>query len=178
MKNLGLKSSGQDLANQEDLAGGGGGGLSRSTFQVKDDGTTGQGTTGSASDVAGIWDTPTKTSSAFSWNGATGELTINEAGELDVTMVAQGWNNANNRNETHVLLLYNDGGGFVKIDESSNYSSRNNTQDEGGAMIPEYCLDVSAGDKIKMQVYDIGSTITIGAAEVAGQTRITAKLYN
>jgi hypothetical protein len=125
-----------------------------------------------------MWGTPAVSDTPYSWNGTTGELTINAVGVPDFTVVVQGWNNANNRNETHVLLLRDTGGGYSKIAENSNYSSRNNTQDEGGAMIPGFLVpDHSSGDKYKLQVFDIGVAVTIGAANVANQTYLSVRLY-
>ena len=146
-------------------------------FQVKDDGTTGQITNGTATDISGVWDDPQITAQEFNFDNVSGELTVLADGMLDITVVIHTWNNANNRHELHIILLKDDGGGFQPIDHSSTYTSRNNTQDEGNAAIPNALVAVTNGDKFKVQMFDIGSPATMGHANVAGQSRITAKLY-
>ncbi len=170
-----LQAIGADMKTA--LAGGGGGGTTITFFQVQDNGSTGQLTTGSAVDLAGMWDTPDLTDSNFTWNGSTGELTINAAGTLEVDCTVSSWNNLNNRHELHVQLMHDSGGGYVKVMEASNYSSRNNTQDEGDTQINGFKILVAAGDKIKLRVFDIGVAATVGSSNVAGQTYLSVKLY-
>ncbi len=150
-------------------------GISLSHFQVEDDGTTGQLTTGSASDLTGIWGTPSQTDATdFSWNGTTGILTVNTAGTIEFNIKVNSWNNANNRHELHVQLYKN---GSTVLVEDSNYASRNNNQDEGGAYIFGFKDTAAATDTYRVRVFDVGVASTIGAANVAGQTYISATLY-
>lgn len=148
-----------------------GGGADISLFMVTDDGTSTQLTTGSAVTVTGIWDTPAITSADFSF--ASGVLTLNSAGTLEITVMAHSWNNANNRHELHVILRKNGS----EIAEASTYTSRNNTQDEGGVVIPSYLSPVVAADTFDLQVFDVGVAASIGGSTIPGQTYISAKLY-
>lgn len=143
-------------------------------FQVEDDGTTGQLTTGTAADLAGMWGTPSLNTGDFSWNGTTGILTVQAAGTIEFDCIATGWNNANNRSETHLQIYKN---GSTVIVESAQYSTRNNTQDEGGVTIAGFKDACSANDTYRLRVFDIGSAVTIGASNVAGMTYFSAKLY-
>ena len=165
------------VAQFSTFGGGGGGGTTVSFFQVKDDGSTGQLTTGSATDLTGIWTTPELTDSDFSWNGTTGVLTLNAAGTLELNINVCSYNNANNRHELHVQIQENTGS-WATVQEASNYASRNNTQDEGCVSIPGWLRDVASGDDFKLRIFDIGSAATVGASNVAGETYISAKLYN
>ena len=153
---------------------GGGGGATITFFQVQDDGTTGQLTTGSAVDLAGMWDTPSQTDSDFSWNGTTGVLTVNTAGTVEFNIKVVSYNNANNRHELHIQLYKN---GSTVLVEDSQYASRNNTQDEGGAYIPGFLDTASVNDTYRIRIFDIGVAATVGASNVAGMTYISAKLY-
>ena len=156
---------------------GSGGGTTVTRFYVRDDGSTGQLTTGTATDVAGIWAAPIFAEPAdFSWNGATGELTVLNGGVLEVTVSLSSWNNANNRHELHVQIQHQNGGSYSTVMEASGYS-RNNTQDEVSTPIPNIPIAVTANDKIKVRCFDVGVDATIGAANVAGQSYISARLY-
>jgi hypothetical protein len=152
----------------------GGSGTTVTFFQVEDDGSTGQATTGSAADLAGMWGTPSLTDSDFSWNGTTGVLTVNTTGTVEFDIKVNGWQNSNNRQELHVQLVQ---GSSTVLVEDANYSSRNNTQDEGGAYIHGFKVAATATDTFKIRVFDIGVSSTIGASNVAGQTYFSAKLY-
>lgn len=143
-------------------------------FQVEDDGTTGQLTTGTAADLAGMWGTPSLNTGDFSWNGTTGILTADADGVIEFDVVVTGWNNANNRSETHVQIYKN---GSTVITESAQYSTRNNTQDEGGVVIAGFKDSASATDTYRLRVFDVGSAVTIGASAVSGMTWFSAKLY-
>ncbi len=152
----------------------GGSGTTVTFFQVQDDGSTGQLTTGSAVDLAGMWDTPSITDDDFSWNGTTGILTVNTAGTVEFDVKVCGWNNANNRHELHVQLYKN---GSTVLTEDAQYASRNNTQDEGSAYICGFKDTASVDDTYRIRVFDIGVAVTIGSAEVSGMTYLSVKLY-
>ena len=144
-----------------------------SHFQVEDDGTTGQLTTGSAVAVTSLWATPSITNSAdFSFTS--GVLTVLKAGVVEFDINVTSWNNAANRHELHVQLRKN---GTTIMQENSNYASRDNTEDEGAAGIFGFKLDVAANDTFDILIYDVGVAATIGAAAVAGQSYISATLY-
>ncbi len=168
-----LKSQGVSSAPAWDTPAGGGG-TTVTFFQVEDDGTTGQLTTGSAADLAGMWGTPSLTDSDFSWNGTTGILTVNTTGTVEFDIKVCGYNNANNRNELHIQLYKN---GSTVIVEDAQYASRNNTQDEGSAYICGFKDSATATDTYRVRVFDIGVAVTIGASNVSGMTYISAKLY-
>lgn len=154
--------------------GGGGGGTSIAFFQVQDDGTTGQLTTDSAVALAGMWGAPTLDQTGFTWNGTTGTLEIDVDGVVEFDVQATGWNNLNNRHELHVQIYKN---GTTVLIEDSNYASRNNTQDEGSADIHGFKDSAVDGDTYQIRVFDVGVAATVGAANVAGMTYISAKLY-
>lgn len=170
-----------DIASMAGTHGGGGGGgsntyygTSESYFQVEDDGTTGQLTTGTAADLTGIWATPSLTDATdFSWNGTTGILTVNTSGTVEFDVKVNSYNNANNRHELHIQLYKN---GTTVLTEDAQYASRNNTQDEGGAYIHGFKDTATAGDTYRVRVFDIGVAATVGASNVAGQTYISATL--
>lgn len=145
-----------------------------SFFQVEDDGTTGQLTTGTAADLGGMWGTPSFTDSDFSWNGTTGILTVNTTGTVELNVKVCSWNNANNRHELHAQIYKN---GTTVIVEDAQYASRNNTQDEGSVYINGFLDAATATDTYRVRIFDIGVAATVGAANVAGMTYISAKLY-
>ena len=151
------------------------GGPSLHFFQVRDDGTTGQATTGTLSDLVGVWATPDEVGTMFSWDSSTGELEVtSESDVLDFSISVHTYNNLNNRHELHVALLEDSGGGYSAIQEASNYASRSNTQDEGQVVIASFkVFSVSAGTKYKIAVSDIGVSATVGAPQVAGQTYLS-----
>lgn len=153
----------------------GGGGTTITFFQVQDDGTTGQLTTGTATDLAGMWGTPTLTDADFSWNGTTGILTVNTAGTIEFDIKVCTWNNLNNRHELHAQLYKN---GTTVLTEDSQYASRNNTQDEGSAYICGFKDTAAINDTYRVRIFDIGVAATVGAANVAGMTYISVKLYS
>lgn len=149
-------------------------------FQVEDDGTTGQTTTSTSTDLAGMWAAAAAAQTGFSWNGTTGELTVTAASsvvEFDINIHTH--QTAANRHELHVRLLEQpDGGSYSTIKEASSYTSRNGTQDEGQTIINGFKIfNVAANTKYKVQVFDIGVAGVVGAANVAGQSYISAKRY-
>ncbi len=157
------------------VAASGGGGTSITFFQVQDDGTTGQLTTGSAVDLAGMWSAPTLTDADFTWDGASGVLTVNAAGTVEFDAKVTSWNNANNRHELHVQIYKN---GTTVLVEDAQYASRNNTQDEGSVYLNGFKDAAGIGDTYRLRVFDVGVAATIGAANVAGMTYLSAKLYS
>lgn len=154
-----------------------GGGSAPKFFQVADDGATGQLTTTGDVDLAGIWATPSLTDSDFAWDGATGELTVNATGTLEINVSVHSWNNANNRSEVHVQIQEDTGSGYSTIQEASSYTTRNNTQDEGQVTFPGWKRAVSSGDKFKLRVRHVGVAATVGAATVSGQTYLSVTLW-
>ena len=143
-------------------------------FQVQDDGSTGQLTTGTPTDLAGMWDTPSINTGDFSWNGTTGVLTVNADGIIEVEGNVTGYNEANNRNELKVQLYKN---GSTVLVEDSQYASRNNTQRVGSAYVHGFKDSCTSGDTYRLRVYDAGVGVTIGASQIAGDTYLGAKLY-
>ena len=143
-------------------------------FQVQDDGTTGQLTTGTAADLTGMWGTPTLTDSDFSWNGTTGILTVNTTGVVEFDIKVTSYNNANNRHELHIQLYKN---GTTVLVEDSQYASVDNTQDEGSSYICGFKDSATATDTYRVRVFHVGVAATIGATNVANETYISAKLY-
>jgi len=154
----------------------GGGGTTITFFQVEDDGTTGQLTTGTAADLAGMWGSPSLTDSDFSWNGTTGILTVNTAGTIELDIKTTSWQDtANNRHELHVQLYKN---GTTVLVEDSQYASRNTTQDKGSAYINGFKDTAAVNDTYRIRVFDVGVAAEIGDANVAGMTYLSAKLYS
>lgn len=147
-------------------------------FQVEDDGSTAQTTTGTLADLTGMWATPSITDADFSWDGSTGELTINADGTLVLDIQIMAFQVAgNNRTQLDVSVQYDSGGGFAEAVGGSNYSQRNVTQRNGGVSIPGFKLAVTNGDIIKVQIADVGTAVDVGNSNVAGQTYISATLY-
>ena len=146
-------------------------------FQAQDDGTTGQTTTATASDLKGMWDTPTLTSANLSWNGTTGVLEVDTDGVVQFDIQVCGVQTASNRQQLHVELHQDTGGGYSKIVSSSNYTSRNTTQDTGASWITGYKVSASDGDLFKIMVKDVGVNSSIGTGTAAGETFISVTHY-
>ncbi len=146
-------------------------------FQVEDDGSTGQTTTGTYVDLAGMWATPSLNTGNFSWNGTTGVLTADATGTLELDVHIMTTQTANNRLQLDFDVQIDTGGGYSTVLETNNYSSRNNTQSEGGGYIPGYKVAVTSGDNIKIRIKDTGVAASVGTGAVAGNTYISAKLY-
>ena len=144
-------------------------------FNVVDDGATGKLTTNSFADIDTIWDTPSVLdTSGYSWNSATGALTVLKTGNLMITLKVVTWNNLNNRHQ--LVIRINKNGTFMVGD--SQYASRNNTQDEGGAYIPNFMMPVAANDVITFQAKDVGVAATMGGStQVSKMTYASAVLY-
>jgi hypothetical protein len=150
--------------------GGGGGGVTRQKFQVTDDGTTGQTTTGSFVVLSGMWATPSHDDAAFTWNGTTGELEINEDGEVEFDIqVMSHQSTGNNRTQIEIQIYKNNSTVLV---QSYNYSQRNSTQDKGGAHINGFSDNAVDGDVYEIRVRDIGTAVNVGSSDVPGDTFI------
>ncbi len=144
-------------------------------FNVVDDGATGKLTTNSFADIDTIWDTPAVLdASGYSWNSSTGALTVLKSGNLQITLKIVTWNNLNNRHQ--LVLRINKNGTFMIGD--SQYASRSNTQDEGGAYIPSFIMPVAANDVITFQAKDVGVAATMGGStQVSKMSYISGVLY-
>lgn len=160
------------LLNVED--GATAGGTTVTFFQVEDDGTTGQATTTSAADLAGMWGTASLTSSSFSWNGTTGVLTVDADGVVEFDIKVTGYQTARNRHELHIEI-YKNGSTVIVADDQ--YASRNTTQRKGSAYINGFKVNAVDGDTFRVRVFHVGVAATIGDANVAGQTYFSAKHY-
>ena len=142
-------------------------------FQVSDDGVTGQTTTGTYTDVANIWDTPSLTDSNFSFNSARGELTVNASGVIEFDTKVVTYQSGNNRHELYIRLMKNG----TELTFDAQYASRNNTQRIGGAYIMGFKVSCTSGDVFKIQTKDIGVAGVIGASQIRGASYFSAKLY-
>ena len=144
-------------------------------FNVLDDGATGKLTTGTFADIDTIWDTPSVLdTSGYSWNSSTGALTVLKTGNLMITLKVVTWNDLNNRHQ--LIIRINKNGTYMVGD--SQYASRNNTQDEGGAYIPNFMMPVAANDVITFQARDVGVAATMGGStQVSKMTYASAILY-
>ena len=158
--------------------GAGGGGTTVTFFQVEDDGTTGQLTTGTLADLAGMWASPSLTDGDFSWNGTTGVLTVNTDGilELDVSVTGH-YVTVSYHVQIDMSIQIDTGGGYSELIGAHNYAARDFTHDMGTTSVVGFKVIVSAGDLIKVQLKDIGQVFSIGVAAVAAQTYLSAKLY-
>ena len=151
-----------------------GSGATITFFQVEDDGSTGQATTGTRTDLDGMWGTPSHTDSDFSWNGSTGILTVNTTGKVCFNVAVAGKNTGANRCELHADIYKN---GSAILIETANYATRDSSQDEGNVVIAGFLDDAVATDTYRLRVSDNGVSMTIGHADVAGMTYFGAKLY-
>lgn len=154
-----------------------GGGTTITMFQVQDNATgTGQTTTGTMADIAGIWGTPSFLESGFAWDGTAGILTINDPGtvEFDINVMAH-QSTGSNRTQIEIELYKN---GTTVLVRAFNYSHRNGTQDAGGVTITGFKDNAADGDTYRVRVRDIGIAVNVGSATVVGgATYISAKLY-
>lgn len=148
-----------------------------SHFQVFDDGTTTQATTTTPTVVTNLWASADISTSDITFTDSTGRATFNTAGTAVIDAKAVTYQTANNRHELHIRILHWNGSTLNIYDESANYASRNTTQREGDATIPGLKIEVGVNDYIVMAVYHIGVAGTLGAAQVAGQTRISITLF-
>ncbi len=148
-------------------------GTSVSFFQVQDNSGEGQDLLTSYKDVSGIWGTAFE-GEGFSWNGI--ELTLNEySSVLEFNVSIQGITDYNNRVQMNVILLEDSGSGYEKLTEVSQYSLRNNIQNEGNVNLSSFCVfNVNAGTKYKIQVLRKGANSKIGTQ---GGTYFNTKRY-
>ena len=143
----------------------GGGGFTPTYFQSTKSGDTGMSS--SWADITG-WLAPTHTHADYSFNTSTGVLTINTAGDYQVTahILAIG---GSNRTETGARIMLN--GGVITGCESRNYSSRNASQNEGFIAIPGFLVACNATDTLKVQGIYVGTASTAAARGTYFQVR-------
>lgn len=111
------------------------------------------------------WDTPTITEPIYSFDDATGVLTINDTGIFEVSFHALYDLLANNRIETTLKLV--DSSGDVAGALDSQYSARNGTQDQGSAQLNNFLYSVGAsGETLKLQELHVGANCQIIAARL------------
>ena len=144
-------------------------------FQVQDDGVTGQATSGTTSTLQGLWDTPTLlSSSAFSFDGSTGLLTVLKAGVIEFDIKLTSYQTLGNRHELRVEIQRNSS---QVIMTDSQYASRDSINNTGSSYINGFKFSSSANDTYRLRVKDVGVEATIGASQVAGMSYFSAKLY-
>jgi len=167
----GLKGEQGDKGDKGDN---GSNGTSVSFFQVQDNLGEGQDLLTSYKDVSGIWGTAFE-GEGFSWNGI--ELTLNEySNVLEFNVSVQGITDYNNRVQVNVMLLEDSGSGYEKLTEVSQYSLRNNIQNEGNVNLSSFCVfNVNVGTKYKIQVLRKGANSKIGTQ---GGTYFNTKRYH
>lgn len=126
--------------------------------------TTAQ-TSGTAfADVTG-WNAPTITESIYSFDNATGVLTINATGVFEVSVHALYDLLANNRIETAIKLVDSSGDVAGALDRQ--YSARNGTQDQGSAQLNNFLYNVAtSGETLKVQELHVGANCQIIAARL------------
>lgn len=149
-------------------------GTTMSFFQVQDDGTTMQDTTGTYEVVAGMWATPTLTNSDYTFNSSNGELTVNTAGIIEFDCKLVTYQNGNNRHELYIELQKNG----TQLTFDSQYASRNNTNRIGGAYIMGFKDSCIIGDVYRIRTKDVGVNALIGHLQISGTSYISAKLYS
>lgn len=149
-------------------------GTNISFFQVQDDGVTGQAITNGYQDVFSLWDTPSSTSSDFSWDATTGILTMNAAGVLEIDAKLVGETTGNNRVELYVQLQKNG----VELISDAQYAMRNATHSTGGAYIMGYKVDAIIGDRFKLRTKRVGVVADLGINKAANMNYFSAKLYS
>lgn len=107
------------------------------------------------------WDT-NNIENGYSFNGTTGELTFEKAGKYLVMADVQGDQTGNDRCQLDLKVQEDLGAGFVDnaMYQWSTYASRNTTQSEGGVG-GVYFKSYAPGDKIRLQIRDVGVPMTI-----------------
>lgn len=123
--------------------------------------TSAQATTTTFSDVVD-WDVPTITDTVFTFDNATGVLTLADAGVYEVSAHLLGDLIANNRSELAVRLV--DSSGPVPGALDRQYAMRNAAQDEGSTQFSSFLYAATAGETLKLQEQRIGETANIIAA--------------
>jgi len=114
------------------------------------------------------WLPPSHPQADYSCNTGTGVLTINTAGDYEVTahILAIG---GSNRTETGIRILKNVA--VIVGCESRNYSSRNASQNEGSVCIPGILVNCNATDTLKVQGIYVGTASTAAARGTWFQVR-------
>ncbi|MEM8882402.1 MAG: hypothetical protein AAGC82_17580 [Pseudomonadota bacterium] len=129
-------------------------------LMVQDDGATGQTTTGTAADLAGMWAAATPADTGLAWGGPAGELTVTTDGTMTLSAMI-GVNNASGSDhELHLELQEDTGGGYSTIFETKSPVVADGSN--GWAMIPGFVRAVTSGNTYKLRVYDTGGAGTIG----------------
>jgi hypothetical protein len=140
---------------------GGSSGFTPTTFQAIKSGT--QTTTGTATDLTG-W-TFDVSSADVTLDSGLGEFTFNTNGVFLVSchVIGEDVAGANSRCELNIKMQVNKGSGYVDLPGAldSQYAIRNNSQDQGSAQFNNYALEVESGDKVKVQVFDVGIAVDI-----------------
>lgn len=125
--------------------------------------TTTQAVTTGYVDIGG-WDTPTHEDAPFSFNVTTGELTISENGDYELSGRWVGVLTANNRSQAQIRATQ--GGVEIVGTEDINYAMRNATQNDGSAQFSNFLLSVTAAPVvITLQALRVGSTCNINLAQ-------------
>ena len=143
-------------------------------FQVQDNSGVGQILTKTHQDLQGIWGTPYQ-GNGFNFNGT--ELTITEDSDaIEFNCSIQGISNSNNRVELGLILLQDDGNGYIELTKISQYALRNTELNEGNVNLVSFLVfNVSAGAKFKLQAIRQGVEAIIGTQ---GGTYFNAKRYS
>lgn len=155
---------------------GDGGTVIKSFMVAGDGGVTSQTTTGTLTDLTGIWASPTITNASFSWNGATGTLTVLEAGPVEFDISVMGHQaSGGNRSTMQIALEKN---GSTVLASTYNYASRNTTDDKGGCHINGFFDEASVNDIYRVQIANSsGVAMNVNDSSVPRGTWLTAKLY-
>jgi hypothetical protein len=118
-------------------------------------------TTGFTDVVA--WDDVDFSDSIYSWNAATGELTINDTGAFCFNAHLLCDTTGNNRVELGLQIV--EGATAIPGATDKNYATRNNNQDEGGVQISNFFWNVAvSGTVYKVQETRAGATANITLA--------------
>lgn len=120
--------------------------------------TTIQATTTTFTDVVN-WDVPNIIDTNFTFDPATGVLTVINGGLIEVSAQLLGGLTANNRSELAVKLV--DSSGDVPGALDRQYAMRNATQDEGSTQFNGFLYNAAAGETLKLQGQRVGSTANI-----------------
>lgn len=150
-------------------------------FQVRDNGTTTQTTTTTNTTIAGLWSTPSFADPCFSWDGATGFLTCNQSGTIELSATVSAEQQAGAARTTLRAILSYDAGGvgsWVQMARAWNYTHRlTASQELGSTVIPRVKRDVTAGDRFRLRVAHQTTAVVVGSAAVSGGTILSATLF-
>ena len=120
-----------------------------------------------------MWDTPTITSSDFTFDNTLGHLTTNRAGVIEIDAKLVSYQTLNNRHELYIEVQKNG----VSLTSDAQYASRNNNQRIGGAYIMGFKADASVGDIFKLRTKRVGIEATLGVNTAAKMSYFSAKLF-